>query len=86
MRSPRIYNLEDLLVADLFVPSTHIWNVDLLRDFFSEEDVGTYSVKSAYKMASALVFDREVAERDEWKRLWSLKIPPKVKSWFLACL
>ncbi|KAL8498523.1 hypothetical protein ACS0TY_021742 [Phlomoides rotata] len=93
-------------VADLFIPGTHTWDMELLHELFSVDDVtkilktpaspsskpskviwhfrntGLYTVKSAYKMVSSLVIDDAPVVRDEWKILWNLKIPPKVKSWY----
>ncbi|KAL8517970.1 hypothetical protein ACS0TY_009313 [Phlomoides rotata] len=45
-------------------------------------DTGEYTVKSAYHMAVNLTLDDVGNSGGVWKKLWALKIPPKVKHWF----
>lgn len=44
---------------------------------FSEN--GFYTVKSGYKIAMDLSINADVQEHEGWKKLWALKLPPKVK-------
>ncbi|KAL8461911.1 hypothetical protein ACS0TY_033110 [Phlomoides rotata] len=45
-------------------------------------DTGEYTVRSAYRMIANLTLNDADNKRDEWKKLWNLKIPPRVKHWF----
>lgn len=40
---------------------------------------GIYSVKSAYKLACSSTIDKTYAVEGNWKMLWKLKVPPRVK-------
>ncbi|KAL8496802.1 hypothetical protein ACS0TY_020469 [Phlomoides rotata] len=57
----------------MLTPNKVIWH-------FSNN--GSYTVKSAYKAASTLVINDGIEGKVEWKKLWNLKIPPKLKSWY----
>lgn len=40
---------------------------------------GKYTVKTAYKLAAMITRNRELEEDGNWRVLWNLNIPPKVK-------
>lgn len=51
--------------------------VDKLVWHYSKD--GSYSVKSAYKLAAQLTFDPGLEVKGNWKELWNLRVPPKVR-------
>lgn len=40
---------------------------------------GKYTVKSAYKIASQIAFDPALEEAGDWRLVWIIRVPPKVK-------
>lgn len=48
--------------------------------YWRREKMGNYSVKSAYTLLQELNTDQNIPSNSGfWRRLWNLKIPPKVK-------
>lgn len=78
-----IFSLEDVLrIKSTPLPPAGV--PDSLTWHFSRD--GRYSVKSSYNLAARLVSDRRLAVEGDWKILWSLSVPPRVKDFlWRAC-
>lgn len=48
--------------------------------YWSKEKLGNYSVKSAYNLLQEGKISNQTSDNsDFWRKLWNLKVPPKVK-------
>lgn len=94
--------IRDKTVDALMVSDRREWDVDLIKDIFTERDaqlilslplsstdadgwfwkwnmLGQYTIKSAYDAIREAKQDANVDDRIQWKRVWNLNIPLKVK-------
>ncbi|WOH04559.1 hypothetical protein DCAR_0623969 [Daucus carota subsp. sativus] len=75
------------LIQDIFVTrdanlilSIPLCNDEVDRWYWRKEKLGFYSVKSAYILLQESKPNNNISgNKSVWKRLWNLKVPPKVK-------
>ncbi|XP_062076041.1 uncharacterized protein LOC133780185 [Humulus lupulus] len=73
--------LVDIMVSSLMIPGQITWDEDLDDTWaWGREKYGHYTVTSAYRLLQEGKEDHSMADNSGfWKKLWQLKVPPKVK-------